>query len=325
MNLEIIVALAQGPKIRLDSYLREQYPEFSRSSIHDLIQEKLVWVNGEHKKPSYIVKHGDNITIRIPRPQKFKVEPENIPVDIIYEDESIIVVNKPSYMVVHPARGNPNGTLVNALLKHCGQLSRLGGETRLGIVHRLDKGTSGIMVVAKKDTAHLALAKQFKERNILKIYNALVWGNFKEREGEISLPIGRSLRNRTKMAVSFAGGREATTSYKVIEELKYFSFTEIYLHTGRTHQIRVHLKHINHPIIGDTTYGIRKKIDRSIPCDLKPGIVEILSKINRQALHARFLGFTHPDNGAEMQFEAPLPNDISMTWNNLREVCGTVN
>jgi len=283
-------------KIRIDLYLthKEIYP--SRSQIRNLIAQGKVKVNSSPVKPSYILKNGDTIDLSLPENKELKIKAEDIPLDIIYEDEYLVVVNKPDDMIVHPAGKIRSGTLVNALLYRCrDSLSGIGGVIRPGIVHRLDKNTSGLMVVAKNDFAHLGLSKQIKEHQVTKKYLTLVYGNMKDDSGIIDAPIGRSLKNRKKMAVTVEGkSREAVTQFKVLKRFSDYTLIEATLRTGRTHQIRVHLAFIGHPIVGDQLYGRKKQ-----------GL-----NISRQALHSHILGFVHPSSKKYMEFSATLPQDM---------------
>ena len=283
-------------KIRIDLYLthKEIYP--SRSQIRNLITQGKIKVNNNPVKPSYILKNGDTIDLSLPENKELKIKAEDIPLDIIYEDEYLVVVNKPDDMIVHPAGKIRSGTLVNALLYRCrDSLSGIGGVIRPGIVHRLDKNTSGLMVVAKNDFAHLDLSKQIKEHQVTKKYLTLVYGNMKDDSGIIDAPIGRSLKNRKKMAVTVEGkSREAITHFKVLKRFSGYTLVEATLRTGRTHQIRVHLAFIGHPIVGDQLYGRKKQ-----------GL-----NISRQALHSHILGFVHPLSKKYMEFSATLPQDM---------------
>jgi len=285
-------------KTRIDLYLtqKEIYP--SRSQVRNLIIQGKVGVNNNPVKASYILKNGDVIDLTIPENKELEINAEEIPLDIIYEDECLVVINKPANMIVHPAGKIRSGTLVNALLYHCqDSLSGIGGVIRPGIVHRLDKNTSGLMVVAKNDFAHLNLSKQIKEHQVTKKYLALVHGNMKDNSGIIDAPIGRSLNNRKKMAVTVEGkSREAITRFKMLKRFFGYTLVEATLRTGRTHQIRVHLAFINHPIVGDQLYGRKKQ-----------GI-----NISRQALHSHILGFVHPLTKKYMEFCVPLPKDIQV-------------
>ncbi len=273
---------------RLDVYIADQIEDLSRSYISKLIKKGLVLVNGEIKKPKYIVKTGDLIQVNIPEIKGLEPVPQDIPLNIIYEDEDIIVVNKPKGMVVHPAPGSPNNTLVNALLNYTDKLSDINGKIRPGIVHRLDKDTSGVLVVAKNNEAHMDIAKQLKERTVKRIYIALAHGIFGKDEGIIDAPIGRNPRNRLKMAVTNINSKEAITKYKVLERFDKYTLVELSLYTGRTHQIRVHLSYINHPVVGDSLYTNRKNE----------------FGIKSQMLHAQKIGFKIPSTGEYMEFEA---------------------
>jgi len=282
-------------KIRIDLYLtqKEIYP--SRSQIRNLITQGKIRVNGNPVKPSYILKNGDVIDLALPENKELKIKAEAIPLDIIYEDEYLVVVNKPADMIVHPAGKIRSGTLVNALLYHCQEsLSGIGGVIRPGIVHRLDKNTSGLMVVAKNDFAHLDLSRQIKEHQVTKKYITLVHGNIKDDSGIIDAPIGRSLKNRKNMAVTEGKSREAITHFKVLKRFSGYTLVEATLRTGRTHQIRVHLAFIGYPIVGDQLYGHKRQ-----------GL-----NIHRQALHSYVLGFVHPASKKYMEFSVPLPKDI---------------
>jgi 23S rRNA pseudouridine1911/1915/1917 synthase len=274
---------------RIDVFLAAEL-DYTRSYIKKLIVDGLVFVNGKTIKPSYKVKENDEVVVNIPEAEKIDVLPENIPLDILYEDDDIIVINKPQGMVVHPAPGNYSGTLVNALLYHCKNLSGINCILRPGIVHRLDKDTSGVMVVAKNDKAHMSLSNQIKERSVVKKYVAIVEGVIKEEEGKVEAPIGRHPVDRKKMAV-IEDGRYALTLYKVLERFKENTLIEAVIKTGRTHQIRVHMAYIGHPVVGDPIYGFKKQ----------------KFKLEGQALHSRVLGFMHPTKGVYMEFEAPLP------------------
>jgi len=274
---------------RIDVFLAAEL-DYTRSYIKKLIVDGLVFVNGKTVKPSYKVKENDEVVVNIPEAEKIDVLPENIPLDILYEDDDIIVINKPQGMVVHPAPGNYSGTLVNALLYHCKNLSGINGILRPGIVHRLDKDTSGVMVIAKNDKAHISLSNQIKERSVFKKYVAIVEGVIKDEEGKIEAPIGRHPVDRKKMAV-IGDGRYALTLYKVLERFKENTLVEAVIKTGRTHQIRVHMAYIGHPVVGDPVYGFKKQ----------------KFKLEGQALHSRVLGFMHPTKGVYMEFEAPLP------------------
>jgi 23S rRNA pseudouridine1911/1915/1917 synthase len=285
---------------RIDHFLAGQKEiGMTRSQVHRLIDDGYVEVNKEIPKASYRIKADDHIIIKIPPPKGLEVKPENILLDIVHEDKDLIVVNKPRGMVVHPAAGNFSGTLVNALLYHCKDLSGIGGFLRPGIVHRLDKDTSGLMVAAKNDFTHQGLAKQFKEKKILKEYIALVHGTIEQEKGIIEARVGRHPRHRKKMAIISAHetrikGREALTHFKVLERFKDYTLVEVSLMTGRTHQIRVHLTSIGHSVVGDPTYGHRKEE----------------FKVSGQLLHAAKLGFTHPRTGKCLEFSSEMPEDM---------------
>lgn len=273
---------------RIDKQLGHHFQQFSRSHLQKWIEDGHVKVNGQAVKPKYKLAVGDQVVIEPEKPQKIDLAPENIPLDIVYEDDDVIVVNKPQGMVVHPAPGHPDHTLVNALLYHS-PLSTINGEFRPGIVHRIDKDTSGLLMVAKNDMAHRSLAAQLKAKTNQREYVALVHGVIKEDAGTIDAPLGRSLKDRKKQAV-VADGRHAVTHFKVLKRYQHYTLVSCQLETGRTHQIRVHMKYIGHPLAGDPLYGPRKTL---------PG--------TGQYLHARLLGFKHPRTGKQMTFTAPLP------------------
>lgn len=290
---------------RIDAVLADLMEDISRSSIQKLIEEGSVFVNGDPVKiKKRKLKEGDLIKIALREEGQFFVEPENISLDIIYEDEDLMVVDKPAGMVVHPAIGNLKGTLVNAISFHCkGRLSRINGDIRQGIVHRLDKDTSGLLVIAKTDTAHAALACQFASRSVKRIYKGIVYGYPKNERGTVDAAIGRDYKNRLRMAVVESGGRAAVTHYRVLENLREFSFVEAELVTGRTHQIRVHMAYIGHPLLGDTLYGPKKQ----------------RFDVKRQMLHAVTLGFIHPSTGQYMQFDSPLPGVLNNLLKRLKQ------
>lgn len=276
---------------RLDTFLAENLEGKSRSFIQGLIEKEEVSVNSNIKKSNYKLRIGDEVQISIPDPTHLNIEPENIPIDIIYEDSDVIVVNKPQGMVVHPAPGNYEGTLVNALLNHCNDLSGINGVARPGIVHRIDKDTSGILVVAKNDNAHNKLSEQFKEHSITRVYLALVEGIIKEDEGTIDEPLARHPKERIKIAI-VPGGRRAVTHYKVIKRFKEHTLVECKLETGRTHQIRVHMCHIGHPLVGDPVYGYKKQ----------------KFNLEGQMLYAQKLGFIHPRTNEYVEFQCDIPS-----------------
>ncbi len=276
---------------RLDIYIAENFNELSRTMIKKLIESNNILVNDKSEKVSYKVQANDNISIDVPEAKETKLKAQEIPLDIIYEDSDIIVVNKPKGMVVHPANGNPDGTLVNAILSICkNSLSGIGGELRPGIVHRLDKDTSGLIIVAKNDKAHINMSEQIKERNVKKTYIALVRGNVPEEEATINMPIGRSTKDRKKMAVT-KNGKQAITHFKVLKRYSKYTLLEIKIETGRTHQIRVHIAEIGYPVVGDAVYSNGKNE----------------FGIEGQMLHAYKLEFMHPITNKHMELTAPLP------------------
>ena len=292
---------------RLDQFLSEANLNLSRSQAKRLIEKKLILLNKGLTKPSAHVKAGDIISGNLPKPESLSLKPEPIPLNILYEDSSIVVIDKPSGMVVHPAYGNPSGTLVNALLHHCKDLAGINGILRPGIVHRLDKGTSGVMVVAKDDEAYRHLTKQFKNRTVEKVYLAIVYGRFNQDEGSIDSAIGRHPSERKRMSTKTKKGRPAITLWKVIERLDGFTLLEILPRTGRTHQIRVHLSSMGHPLLGDPLYGRKGR-----PGAIRDSILrECLKKMNRQSLHAQRLEFNHPRTGERIEFVSPIPQDMS--------------
>ncbi len=277
---------------RIDTAVSDSFPDLTRSAVQKLIADENILVNGSPIAKNYKVRAGDVIEIVIPEPTILSAEPQDIPIDVLFEDGDLLVVNKPKGMVVHPAPGNPDGTLVNALMHHCvGSLSGINGVIRPGIVHRIDKDTSGLLIVAKNDFAHLNLAQQIKEHSFTREYRAVVHGNLKEDTGTISAPIGRNPKDRKKMAVTDKNSREATTHYEVIERFPGYTYVKCRLETGRTHQIRVHMAYIGHPVAGDLVYG-----PKNTPTELKG-----------QCLHAGLIGFIHPRSGEYIELEAPLP------------------
>ncbi|AMS07733.1 MAG: RluA family pseudouridine synthase [Limosilactobacillus oris] len=285
---------------RIDKVLAHQFNQFSRSHLQKWIEDGNVRVNGQPVKPKYKLAVGDQVVIEPEAPQKVDLTPEKIPLDIVYEDDDVIVVNKPQGMVVHPAPGHPNHTLVNALLYHS-PLSTINGEFRPGIVHRIDKDTSGLLMIAKNDLAHRSLAAQLKAKTNQREYVALVHGVIKQDAGTINAPIGRSKKDRKKQAV-VSDGRHAVTHFKVLHRFRHYTLVSCRLETGRTHQIRVHMKSIGHPLAGDPLYGPRKTL---------PG--------RGQYLHARLLGFKHPRTGKELVFTAPLPEYFQQMLDKLKK------
>ena len=300
---------------RLDQFLSETDLNLSRSQAKKLIETGNVLLNQSPAKPSAHLKAGDKVSGTLPQLRPLSVEPESLPVSILYEDSSIIVIDKPPGMVVHPAYGNPSGTLVNALLYHCKDLGGINGVLRPGIVHRLDKDTSGVIVVAKDDEAYRQLTKQFKNRTVEKVYWAIVHGKFHQEEGLIDSPIGRHPRERKRMSIRTRRGRAAITRWKVMDRLDGFTLLEIFPQTGRTHQIRVHLSSTGYPLLGDPLYG-RKGRPGAIHDPLLKACVK---KMNRQALHAYRLRFNHPRTGERVEFVAPIPEDMSNVLSFLRK------
>jgi len=306
---------------RLDSFLSAQIPELSRSRIQKAILAGDVRVDGASaRKSAQKVRQGERIELTFSPPRPLEIVPENIPLDIVYEDDHLLVVNKAAGMVVHPAPGHETGTLVHALLAHCTNLSGIGGVLRPGIVHRLDAGTSGLLVVAKDDEAHIALSRALMERAVSRIYAALVWGQMSAQTGIIDLPIGRSPRDRKKMAVVPEGGKEALTTYYIVDTFGPFQYIRLKLGTGRTHQIRVHLAQVDHPVLGDPVYGGRKGRRGGLAGEAVSVADKALAMIDRQALHAEELSFVHPVTGERMTFKAPLPDDFGAVLNFLKSL-----
>ena len=292
---------------RLDKFLSAMLPDQSRSYLQKIIKDGNVLVNGEPKKSSYRLEDGDEVTADLPKLKSPDIEPENIPLDILYEDDSILMVNKPKGMVVHPSAGHYTGTLVNAVLWHCqGQLSGINGVSRPGIVHRIDKDTTGVLVVCKNDAAHNAVAAQLKEHSITRKYRAIVHGVIKEDEGTVDAPIGRHPTERKKMASGVKNGKRAVTHYRVLERFQGYTYVECQLETGRTHQIRVHMASIHHPLLGDTVYGPAKDSHH----------------LEGQTLHAMVLGLIHPVTGEYLEVEAPLPEYFENLLKKFRAMSG---
>lgn len=292
MNSHFFTVTEDEQGERLDKYLAGLLPEVSRSFIQKLLKQQQVTVNDNTVKANYVIKENDAVSIHVPEAVEPEIIPEDIPLDILYEDADVLVVNKPKNMVVHPAPGHYSGTLVNAVMFHCkDNLSGINGVLRPGIVHRIDKDTTGSLIICKNDVAHNSLAAQLKEHSIHRKYVAIVHGILKEEEGTINAPIGRNPNDRMKMAVNYKNGKDAITHYKVLQRLNNYTFVECVLETGRTHQIRVHMASIQHPLLGDNIYGPAK-------CPYK---------LEGQTLHAQDLGFTHPVSGEYIEVSAPLP------------------
>jgi len=301
---------ANSSGTRLDCIITAEISECSRSVVSMLIRDGQIRVQGEIKKPGYRVKSGDMITGCIPAPEAISCEPEPIAIRVLYEDDALVVIDKPAGMVVHPAPGHRSGTLVNALLFHCPHLDGIGGKIRPGIVHRLDKDTSGVLLVAKTAAAQLHLSNQFKERSLQKKYLALVSGKMSTLSGIIDLPIGRHLVDRKKMSVQSKKSRDAKTLWRVKELFDKVSFLEIEIKTGRTHQIRVHCAAIHHPVVGDNMYGRQKP---AVP------VSQTGERVTRQMLHAWQISFTHPETGRRIQIESPIPEDMTQLIDSLRK------
>ncbi len=294
---------------RIDIYLTRQVENATRTKVQRAIDAGAVLVNGKAIRSSYQLNPGDVIDITLPRPPRPQALPEDIPLTIVHEDDEMLIVNKPAGMVTHPAYGNYTGTLVNALLHHSRSLSRVRSDLRPGIVHRLDKDTTGLMVVAKTDRAHTLLAAQFSKRTIDREYWAIVWGRFGEPSGIIEANLARSKKDRKKVAVS-ADGKPAVTEYRVLKEFEFLSLVRLKLRTGRTHQIRVHLAHIGHPVFGDPTYGGRNDQWGGLEKKKSKQAANLLKLISRQALHAKTIGFVHPATNERIFFESDLPPDM---------------
>jgi 23S rRNA pseudouridine1911/1915/1917 synthase len=300
---------------RLDVYLAENVPDASRSYIQKLIADGHVFVNGSVQRPNYKVQRGEKVSLTIPPPEPMEVKAEDIPLDVVYEDDQIIVINKPRGMTVHPAPGSKQGTLVNAILAHSDDLSGIGGVERPGIVHRLDKDTTGLLVVAKTDQAHQSLQGQIQTRTAERRYVALVWGETKFNDAVVDAPIGRHPSDRQKMAVikdtNRYTAREAVTHLKIIDRFRNFTLLEAKLDTGRTHQIRVHCSFIGHPVVGDPAYGGAKRAIPSSYSKLEQrDLSTLIEALHGQALHAFSLSFDHPTTSKRLAFEAPMPEDM---------------
>ena len=303
-GLQRLTVSPEDAGVRIDKYLAEQLPDITRSYLQKLLKDGSVQMNGQPVKASTKTAAGALIALTIPEPEEPEILPEDIPLDILYEDSDVILINKPKNMVVHPAAGHYTGTLVNALMYHCrGDLSGINGVLRPGIVHRIDKDTTGVLIVCKNDRAHNALAEQLKEHSITRKYRAIVCGNLKEDEGTVDAPLGRHPQDRKKMAIVRSGGKRAVTHYRVLERFGNYTYIECRLETGRTHQIRVHMASLGHPLLGDEIYGRAKSP----------------FKLEGQTLHAMVLGFIHPTTGEYMEFEAPLPEYFEKLLEKLRK------
>lgn len=302
--MEIFTIETDDVNKRVDVFLNEEMEDISRSALQKNIEKGNITVNGEKISKNYKLRIGDIVEAELPPPENIDIVPEDIPLDIMYEDDDLIVINKPQNMVVHPAPGHYTGTLVNALMFHCGDnLSGINGVLRPGIVHRIDKDTSGVLVIAKSDLAHKGLSEQLAEHSMKRVYNAIVYNSFSEESGIVDRNIDRSKNDRKKMAVVMQGGRNAVTHYKVIEKLGKYTWVELQLETGRTHQIRVHMSYIGHPLLGDPVYGPKK-------CPFN---------LNGQVLHAKVLGFIHPRTGEYMEFNSELPDYFSSLIERLKK------
>lgn len=314
-RLKILVPAGQKRE-RIDTYLTHQIENATRNKVQNAIDEGLVLVNGKKVKSSHPVSPGDTIEITLPRPPRPDAQPEQIPLDIVFEDEHLLVVNKPAGMVTHPAHGHYTGTLVNALLHYCQNLSMLNTTMRPGIVHRLDKDTSGLMVVAKDDHIHHQLALQFSKRTIEREYWAIAWGTFKKSKGIVEATIGRSKSNRKKVVV-MKEGKHSVTEYEVLRQFEFLSLLRLKLGTGRTHQIRVHLSHIGHPVLGDPTYGGRNHLWGGLTGKKSQQARNLLDIMGRQALHAKTIGFVHPKTKKLLSFDSQLPEDMQLVLERL--------
>jgi 23S rRNA pseudouridine1911/1915/1917 synthase len=302
---------------RIDIFLASQVEDLTRSRVQEIIRQKLVEVNGAPVKASYRLRRGDRIDLTIPAARPCTLEPEPVEFSILYEDASLLVIDKPPGVVIHPAPGHASGTLVHGLLQHCRDLSGIGGIMRPGIVHRLDKDTSGLLVVAKNDRVHNSLSLQFKAGTVQKQYLAIAHGTFQKGEGKIDLPIARHPIRRKEMSVSSSGGKKAVTFWEKIEDLgDRFTLLAVRPRTGRTHQIRVHLSHTGHPIVGDPVYGFKKGWWRR----QFAGAEGLIPEIPRQMLHAERLGFAHPETGVFSEFHAPLPADMKRCIEELKKL-----
>jgi 23S rRNA pseudouridine1911/1915/1917 synthase len=304
-----VVAGTEDEGVRIDKFLVSHAPANSRARWQQIIGDGHVLLNGKPAKANSVLRPGDRVTAHLPQPVEATPQPEDIPLEILYQDGDVVVVNKPAGLVVHPGAGNTGGTLVNALLYHCKDLSGIGGVLRPGIVHRIDKDTSGIVVAAKNDRAHRHLARQFERHTIERAYDALAWGGFRTRRGTFSGTIERDPKNRLRMTGKTGGGRVAITHYEVLAATPHFSRLRCRLETGRTHQIRVHCAEAGHPLVGDQTYGKTRSVSPRMGVNLQAAV----KTFGRQALHAAVLGFETPD-GRQVRFESKLPEDMQRLW-----------
>ncbi len=323
-RIKIIVDSA-ADELRIDIFLHRKLPQYSRSFLQNLVRHNFVRVGNRAIKPSYKILTGDNVTVEIPVAPESRLEPQDIPLDIVFEDEEIVVINKAPGMVVHPGAGVKGGTLVNALLFHCGNLPGLSGGVRPGIVHRLDKNTSGLLVVAKTDSAYLGLSRQFSGKTAFREYQALVWHRMNAEEGTIETRVNRSKRDRTLFAVSDSG-KLAITYYQIEQAFGFLNLLRIRLATGRTHQIRIHFNHIHHPVFGDPEYhGRQKQVGQLQKAEDQQFARKLLGMISRQALHAFRLGIVHPKSGQKMEFTAPPPADFQDVLGAVRQYDLSIN
>ncbi len=296
MNKEVFEVLPEQENERIDKYISLLYPDKSRSYFQKLIKSQQVLVNDQSVKANYLIKADDVITIMFPDSEETNIKPENIPLEILYEDDDLLIVNKPKGMVVHPSIGHYSGTLVNAIMYHCkDSLSGINGEIRPGIVHRIDMNTTGSLIVCKNDSSHIKIAEQIKVHSVNRIYEGIVIGHLKESTGVIHAPIGRNPNDRKKMAINEKNGKDAITHYEVIQEFERYSYVKFKLETGRTHQIRVHMASIGHPLLGDDVYGSGQ------------GVNGQFKHLQGQTLHAKTIGFIHPTTGEYLEISAPLP------------------
>jgi 23S rRNA pseudouridine1911/1915/1917 synthase len=309
-TVRVLRVVEHQQKDRLDKYLTQFLPDLTRTRIQQLITEGCITVAGSKSKPSHQVSSGEVIAIRITAPPPCELIPEAIPLRVVYEDRYLIVVDKPAGMVVHPACGHPSGTLANALLYHYATLSQMSGQGRPGIVHRLDKETSGLLVAARDDQTHAALSAQFKEKSTDREYVAVVWGHPQPERGTVANYLARSSSDRRKIIVSPRPGKWAVTHYEVTEKFRHLSLLRLNLETGRTHQIRVHLSHLGHPVFGDPVYAGRKSRITRLNVEDTRWLAGVLENFKRQALHARLLGFMHPVTKEKLRFESELPQDM---------------